>query len=280
MSAWTSRARASAGRHEEFEGGEQVGAGAPREVEGGQRRVEAGHGDEGGGGRGRAGHEAEGGGGDDAEGALGADEELFEVGAGVVLAERREAVPEGAVGEHDLEPEDLVAHHAVAQHVDAAGVGGDDAADLGRALAADGEWQEEIVFGDRVLDGLERAAGVDGGGIVVGVDGADAVHAGEAEAHLGVASVGQGAVDEAGIAALRHDRETEAGAGADHRLDLGRVARAQDRERAAGAVAEPGGEVRGHRVRVGQDGVAERAGQRVDRLAHGVSLPAVFCGQW
>ena len=68
--------------------------------------------------------------GDHAERALGADEQLGQVVAGVVLAEPAQPVPDAAVGQHDLEAEHQLAGHAVAQHRGAAGVGGEVAADL------------------------------------------------------------------------------------------------------------------------------------------------------
>ena len=62
--------------------------------------------------------------GDDAERALGADEQLLEVVAGVVLAQAAQAVPDAPVGQHDLEAEHELARVAEAQHRGAAGVGG------------------------------------------------------------------------------------------------------------------------------------------------------------
>ena len=105
--------------------------------------------------------------------------------------------------------------------------------------------------GGRVLDRLQHAAGLGGRGVVVGVDGADAVEPAEAEADLGGVVRGR-AEHQPGVAALRHDAEAEAGAGADHGLDLGDVAGAEDRQRGAGVVAEPVGEVGGHGVGLGQ----------------------------
>ena len=68
--------------------------------------------------------------GDDAERAFRADEDLFQVDAGVVLLEDVEAAHHGAVGEHDFEAAHLLAHVAVAEHLHPAGIGGDHAADL------------------------------------------------------------------------------------------------------------------------------------------------------
>ena len=72
------------------------------------------------------------------ERALGADEELLEVVAGVVLAQRAQPVPHPPVGQHHLEAQHQVAHHPVAQHRGTAGVGRDVAADRAAALATRG----------------------------------------------------------------------------------------------------------------------------------------------
>ena len=72
--------------------------------------------------------------GDDAERAFGADEQLAQVAAGVVLLERAVELEHGAVHEHDLEAEHPVARQAVADDLHAARVGRDVAADVARAL--------------------------------------------------------------------------------------------------------------------------------------------------
>ena len=65
---------------------------------------------------GRAREELQHGGGDDAERSFGADEELLQVVAGVVLAQSAQAVPHSAIGKHHLEAQHQVAGIAEAQH--------------------------------------------------------------------------------------------------------------------------------------------------------------------
>ncbi len=74
---------------------------------------------------------------DDAERAFPADEKLLHVVAGVVLAQAAQAVPDAAVGQYDLEPEDERARVAVAQDLHAARVRRDVAADLAGAFGAE-----------------------------------------------------------------------------------------------------------------------------------------------
>ncbi len=87
---------------------------------------------------------AQGRGGDDAERAFAADEELLHVVAGIVLAQRAQAVPHAAIGQHDFEAEHQRARIAVAQHLDTAGIGRDIAADLARAFGAEAQGEEAI----------------------------------------------------------------------------------------------------------------------------------------
>ena len=102
--------------------------------------------------------------GDDAQRALGADEELLQVIAGVVLHRLVERGDDRAVGQHHLQAEHQVARHAVADHPVAAGIGGEIAADL--AAAAGAEIQAEIEPGvaGGLLRHLQGRAGPDGEG--------------------------------------------------------------------------------------------------------------------
>ena len=98
--------------------------------------------------------------GDDAERAFGAHEQVLEVVAGIVLLERAQAVPDVAVGQHDLEAHHEVARVAVAQHLHAAGIGREIAADLAGALRAEAEREEAVMRRRRFLQGLQDAAGL------------------------------------------------------------------------------------------------------------------------
>ena len=73
---------------------------------------------------------------DDRQRPFAADEEIAQVVAGVVLAQARKAVPDAAFGSDGLEAEAQLARVAVAQHLRAAGVGREVAADLQLPWAA------------------------------------------------------------------------------------------------------------------------------------------------
>ena len=75
--------------------------------------------------------------GDDAEGALGADEQMLQIIAGVVFAQAAEAAPDAAVGKHHFQTQNQIAGVAVAQHADTAGIGGEIAADAAASFCAE-----------------------------------------------------------------------------------------------------------------------------------------------
>src|SRR5581483_10255185 len=70
------------------------------------------------------------GGRDDAERAFRADKQLAQRIAGVVLAQRAQAIPDAPIRQHDFKSEREVTRIAVAQDIDAPGIGGEVAADL------------------------------------------------------------------------------------------------------------------------------------------------------
>ena len=87
-------------------------------------------------------------------------------------------------------------------------------------------------FGRRLRLG-ERHARFDDHRVGVDVDLADAVEPLQRQQQFAAAGVGNLAADQAGVAALRHDRHARRRAGRDDRRHFGRRARARHRERAA-----------------------------------------------
>jgi hypothetical protein len=73
-------------------------------------------------------------GGDDAQRSFGADEQVLQVVAGVVLAQAAQAIPDLAAGQHHFQAQGQFARVAVAQDLHAAGIGRQIAADLATAL--------------------------------------------------------------------------------------------------------------------------------------------------
>ena len=217
--------------------------------------------------------------GDHAERALGADEEVLEVVAGVVLAQGPQAVEDPTVGEHRLEAEDVASGVAIAQHVEAAGVGGDGAPDGGAAAGAPVHRQLPVDGGGCLLDLLDGAAGLCGDGEPGRVDGGDPVEAGGEQQHRRTA-VGQvvdryRAAGEAGVAALGDDGGTVPGTRAHHLLDAADRVGPGDEHRRTRVGAAPAGE---HRPGVGRIEPTPRPEGSLDlgdeRFAH-VRVPMV-----
>ena len=170
----------------------------------------------------------------DAERALGADEELLEVIARVVLAQCRELVQHAPVRQHDLEAEHEGTHHAVAQHGRAAGIGRDDAAQRRAALGAERHRQQPVDGGRRGLQFGEHAARFRGQGVVLRGHRADLPHAPQRQQDLVAAWPRRRTAAIAGVAALRHDGDALARAQLDEACNArGRIRQCDERRSAA-----------------------------------------------
>ena len=205
--------------------------------------------------------------GDDAEGALGADEQLLEVVAGVVLAHDPQAVPDPAVGQHHLEPEDEVAHHAVAQHRRAAGVRRDGAAHGAAALGAQRQREQPTRGLRRLLGGREDDAGLERHRVGDRVDVAHPAHPAQREHDLPAGRIGDCTAAEAGVAALGHHRDAGSGTQPHGIRDLRRARGAQHRRRPAVERPGPVGDVGRDVVGLGEDA------RRAERVEQGGQQP-------
>ena len=152
----------------------------------------------------------------DAERAFGADEELLQVVAGVVLAQRRQLVEHAPVRQHDLEAEHERAHHAVAQHRRAAGIGRDDAAERRAALGSERHRQQAIDGGGGGLQLGQHAAGLGGQRIARSGSTARILRMRRSDRRISLpAGARRRAAAVARVAALRHERDPLARAMAD-----------------------------------------------------------------
>ena len=144
--------------------------------------------------------------GDDAERAFGADEQVFEIVAGVVLLELVEVVQHAAVGQHHFEAEHVRAGDAVGDRRGAAGIGREIAADGAAAFRRQQLRIQPVGRGCGLARALQGDAGLAGHGVRGRIDLADAVEPVERQHDLAVER--DLAADETGIAALRHDRRS------------------------------------------------------------------------
>jgi hypothetical protein len=204
---------------------------------------------------------------DDAEHAFAADEQLLEVDAGVVLDQGPQAIEHGAVGQHRFQPHHQFARHAVADHAVAAGVGRDVAADRATAARSEVQREHQPLRVELLLQRLQHDPGLHRGHAGVGVDALDCVHALQRQDDL--AGLRQVRQHEAGAAALRHDRDVRRVAEREGARYLGRVRRAQHRQRGLAAPALDVHEVA--LVHVGRGHEATRPEfllQRTQRVVH------------
>ena len=162
-----------------FKCGDAVPAMAPQQGEEFDRLAGGRHRDPGGDVGARAGEELEHGRGNDAQRALGAYEKLLQVITGIVLAQAAQTVPDAPVRQHHFEPQHEVARVAIAQHVGAAGVGGEISPDLAAALGAEAQRKQALSFGCSLLYRRQDAARLRSDGVIERIDFQYAVKASE-----------------------------------------------------------------------------------------------------
>jgi hypothetical protein len=178
---------------------------------------------------------------------------MLEIVAGIVLPEPPQPVPDPPVGQDDLEPEHEVARVAIAQHVHAARVGREIAADHAAALSAETQWKEAVDFVGGLLDGREDDAGFGGQRIVERIDVADAVQPRERDDDLVRSLARHRRHAHPGVAALRNDRRPGFRAELHDRGDFPGIGRTHHGGRRAHVDAAPVLHVRFDVSRLGED---------------------------
>jgi hypothetical protein len=216
---------------------------------------------------GRLGAQSEDGPYDDAQRALGADEQAGQVVAGDALGGAAAGGHEAAVREDDVEAEDVLGGHPVLHAAQAAGGRADVAADGAHLPAGGIRRVVQAVFADGPGQGGVDDAGFDDGDAVDRVDLQDPVHPGQGEHDAAVGGVG--CAGQAGAGALRDDRDAQGGGGAHHVLDLlDRTGQHDDGRRAGRAEARHVVGVGGRDVGVGEDRFGGQAAeQQVQEVA-------------
>ena len=111
-----------------------------------------------------------------------------------------------AFGRNDLHTQDQLARIAVAQHLRAAGIGGQIAAYGATAFRRQAQGEQAVGIARGLLHGLQNAAGLDHHGVVVGVDAAHLVQPPQRQDQRRAAVVGRGPAAQTGVAPLRDDR--------------------------------------------------------------------------
>src|SRR5690606_31318470 len=121
---------------------------------------------------------------DDAERALGADEQLLQVVTGRVVPQGPPSIPGAAVRQVDLEPQDLVTRGAITKHIDAARVGGKVATNLATAFGREAQRKQAVDLCRRRLYRGQYAACFHHHRIIEGRDRTDLVETGERQQNL------------------------------------------------------------------------------------------------
>ena len=215
------------------------------------------------------------GGGDDAQRPLGPDEKLAQIIARVVLVQFGHQVQDAAIGQNHLEPQTQGPGAAIAQHVRAAGIGGQNAADHGRPARAKPQGEVEALPLGRLVQALQDDASLDNRDAGGGAQFADAVQAFDRQHQP---AIGHGAAGQAGQARDGDDGHLVAGGDLDHLGHLLGAGRADDGKGGAGVMCGP---VSGIAVKVGpgQDmGGPQKRGQFGKQGHFSVSRRAITWG--
>ncbi|EEZ75930.1 hypothetical protein NEILACOT_04002 [Neisseria lactamica ATCC 23970] len=128
---------------------------------------------------------------------------MVQVVAGGVFMQGMEMGNQFAVWQDNFQSDDQIAHRAVTQYVQSAGIAGDIAADLARAFAGETEREQPAGSFCRLLYGFKDAARFDGHTVVRQVDIADFVELGKVQQY---AVFRYCRAAQTGIAALRRNR--------------------------------------------------------------------------
>ena len=203
--------------------------------------------------------------GDHAQRALAADKQLLEVVAGVVFQHAVHRREHRGVGEHGFEAEHLLAHHAVADHRIAAGVGGDRAADRSGPARAEVQREGETFRLRPLLHGLQHGARLHRHRRALGVYLLDPVHPLQTEQNVRGRGVRAG--DQTRAAAVGHDRLARRRAAANDQGEFFGRGRAHDCARHARRRIRPAHGAGRHLVAGEDRGGSEVVAQLLDYCA-------------
>ena len=177
--------------------------------------------------------------GDHTQRAFAADVQVAQVVAGIVLAQAGQHVQHFALRRHHFQAQAEFTCIAVAQHLRAAGIGAEVAANRAAAFRSHAEWKQPAGFGRGLLQLLQDTASFHRDGLVRHVDLAHALHALQAQHDVATVRFRRRAADQAGIAALRHDGHAGCGASPHHGRHFRRRTRPGYAERLAAITLAP-----------------------------------------
>ena len=109
---------------------------------------------------------------------------MAQVITGVVFPEFTQAIPDGAICQHGLQAQYLIAHVAIAKHIDSTGIGREIAADLATSFGAQTQGKKSIGVQGRLLNIRQDTAGFDRDRVIDWVDTDDSIHTPQVENNL------------------------------------------------------------------------------------------------
>ena len=139
----------------------------------------------------------------DTDGTFATDEELLQVVAGVVLAERAQVVHNCTIREHGLNTQDIPMKAAISQEAKATRVGGDIATDMARSLRAQVEREDVVLLSQKSICRLKDDTGISYKDSRNLVERADLVHLLQVDDNL--IEDRNRATNKAGVATLRNN---------------------------------------------------------------------------
>ena len=157
---------------------------------------------------------------DHAQRPFGADQQLVEAVAAIVLLQARQAVMDGAVGKHRFDPGDERAHRPEAKHLGAAGIGRGEPADGAAAARTERQREAQPLVVDRVVEGFEHHPRLGHRHPRGDIDRANPVHPPKRQQQRRTVFGRGRAGAHAGIAPLRHQGDPVLGGKVDNRRDL------------------------------------------------------------
>ena len=200
------------------------------------------------------------------ERALAAAQQRHQVVAGVVLDQPAEPGQDGSVRKDGLSPDHLGAHAAVAQDPDATGVGRDQAPDRCRVTSCEINTEVQPCRAGVLLQGRQGHPRPDRHLCGGRVDRSEVGEAGEAQDHLTAGR--NAAADQAGVAALHHDRLPGGSARTQDLSDFLRRTRPDNGQCGAGEAAGPVGLIARAQVGVDQDVLVADNRTKVSEQGH------------
>ena len=143
---------------------------------------------------------------DQAQGPLCPNKQLRHIKAHIVFGNAHQVIQGGTIGQNPLNPINQVTGHAMAQHVDPAGVGGDISPQTAAIRHRQAQRKPEAMRPSRIIDLKKGTACLSHHNAILRVQGANPIHLGKINQNLAI-SPRHGPPHQTGVAALGDNRK-------------------------------------------------------------------------